>query len=256
MKRPFGLIDRRHPISRAAWRPSNVWLALPGQSGGNLLRDVVGGNHGTLTNGPTWGGEPDGRRAVNFDGTDDYVQFTGTGNMTAYTVAVRLKRTRSADYEVAVGDSVSGNSNAFGWGPSGATYLFVQTHGVQTFPSVSGTRALGEWQTMVLTTGQDKPIVATVNGVSTNVGTGSQFGTTAWDRIGARSGFNYGGPIQSVWLWNGVILSDSQAQAFCQEADAGFPTFLRRVSPVSWLVGTGGGGSAYGDASFFPAFGW
>lgn len=71
-------INRAHPLNRGrrAW-----WLALPGRNyGGARWLDLVGTNHGVLTNmasGATsgWSGtaRPGGRAQLRFDGADDYV---------------------------------------------------------------------------------------------------------------------------------------------------------------------------------------
>lgn len=66
------------PLFPELWRDC-VFAANPGLGpNGNTLRDWSGrGNHGTLTNGPTW--EPvGGRQALSFDGVDDYVSIPTT----------------------------------------------------------------------------------------------------------------------------------------------------------------------------------
>lgn len=54
-----------------------IVAAYPGWPvGGNTLYDVSGrGNHGTLTNGPTWTRGKFGEPAISFDGTNDYVSM-------------------------------------------------------------------------------------------------------------------------------------------------------------------------------------
>jgi hypothetical protein len=58
------------------WRPSRGTT-------GNTLIDSVRGNHGTLTNGPTWQASGSGL-ALSFDGTDDFV---GAGTNPIYAFA-------------------------------------------------------------------------------------------------------------------------------------------------------------------------
>lgn len=55
------------------------WMALPDQQRGNVFRDLCMRNHGTLTNGPTWGGalgRLGGWGSLACDGSDDYVQVS------------------------------------------------------------------------------------------------------------------------------------------------------------------------------------
>ena len=221
------------PVDReAAWNPSNVWFPLPHTSGSTTLFDPVGRNHGTLTNGPTWGGEPDGRRAVRFDGSDDYATFAEVSG-TAHTWAVRFLRERTGSYEELVGHT--SDNNRIGLSGFDASSITVKSiHDNSTWDDAHvGSRGAWAWQTAVVAWVSGVSTQATLNGVTLSKGSG-QSGTSKWARFG--NGFQ--GSIQSAWYWP-VALSDSQAVVFCQEADAGFPTLFRRVSPVSWFVGGG-----------------
>lgn len=80
-------VNKKHPLNRGliSW-----WLALPQGPRGGIFRDLMRRNHGTLTNGPTWGGalgRPGGWGSLDFDGTDDYVQITQVQFTGAFTVA-------------------------------------------------------------------------------------------------------------------------------------------------------------------------
>lgn len=54
------------------------WLTLPQRGRGNTFFDIAARYHGTLTNGPTWGGftHPGGYGSINFDGSNDSVDLT------------------------------------------------------------------------------------------------------------------------------------------------------------------------------------
>lgn len=72
-------VDVSAPLNRGlvSW-----WLALPQRIGGLKFWDLCNRNHGTLTNGPTWGGaigRPGGWGAISFDGSNDYVT-AGSGS--------------------------------------------------------------------------------------------------------------------------------------------------------------------------------
>ena len=61
---------------------------------GLTLRDWSGfGNHGTLTNGPTWAANQ-GKYAINFDGVDDWVDtsFKGLSSVVEFTISFWIKR--------------------------------------------------------------------------------------------------------------------------------------------------------------------
>lgn len=63
---------------RMAW-----WLTLQGGGyyGGTRLLDLMGENHGTLTNGPTWQsaqGRPGGSGSIDGDGTDKFIELPRT----------------------------------------------------------------------------------------------------------------------------------------------------------------------------------
>lgn len=70
------LLNRKHPLNRGLVAE---WAVLPGLAGGKYFYDIVGRNHGTLTNGPVWtpNSRPGGFASLGFDGSDDYVQMDG-----------------------------------------------------------------------------------------------------------------------------------------------------------------------------------
>lgn len=89
-----------HPLTRGlvAW-----WLPLPNNSGGSRLFDIRGTNHGTLTNGPTWGAvAPDGFGALSYTGTA-YVALPAISFGSELTISVWIRwaawQTSSAVYK-------------------------------------------------------------------------------------------------------------------------------------------------------------
>jgi hypothetical protein len=69
------LVNRACPLNRdlIGW-----WLTLPQQGKGNTLFDIAGTSHGTLTNGPTWGGalgRPGGFGSIRCASTNDGVNL-------------------------------------------------------------------------------------------------------------------------------------------------------------------------------------
>lgn len=71
------------------------WKVLEGLDGGKFLYDLIGNNHGTLTNGPLWSsamGRPGGSGSLSFDGIDDYVSVPNSSTLNvgtgAYTISL------------------------------------------------------------------------------------------------------------------------------------------------------------------------
>lgn len=78
-------LNRSHPLARGL---VSFWLPLPNIQGSRLF-DYAGGNHGTLTNGPTWTTGENGFGAVSLDGSDDHIVGTNTFGVSG-TVAVAV----------------------------------------------------------------------------------------------------------------------------------------------------------------------
>jgi hypothetical protein len=57
---------------------------------GNVWRDLAGSNNGTLTNGPTFSSANGG--SIVFDGSDDFVQYSGSFTVTAATFVTWIRR--------------------------------------------------------------------------------------------------------------------------------------------------------------------
>jgi Concanavalin A-like lectin/glucanases superfamily len=136
--------QRFHPLLRSlvAWYPTFPYLV-----GGLRWYDLAGSNHGTLTNGPTWGADSSGRfeGAVRFAPTDDNVTIPdapaidfGTGPFTvcfSLTVTTGLTvdseymlLSKSATYQGVQGWYIS--IYTFGAGATDYAIAFVVTAGV------------------------------------------------------------------------------------------------------------------------------
>lgn len=80
---PGNAVNRVAPLNRGlvGW-----WMVLPNRlgGGGNTFRDLMGRNHGTLTNGPTWSGfKPNGAfGSISFDGSNDSVNIPASACIT------------------------------------------------------------------------------------------------------------------------------------------------------------------------------
>jgi hypothetical protein len=96
---------------------------------------TVNGRNGTLTNGPTYSATNGG--SIVFDGTNDYVQCTGSLTVTAATFVTWIRRNGTAGdfdgilFSRGTGSNITGlnffTSNQLGyhWNAAGSTYLFA-----------------------------------------------------------------------------------------------------------------------------------
>lgn len=97
-------VNRQHPLAQGlvAW-----WLTVPGLDGGSKWYDLMGLNHGTLTNMAAstsgWGKTttPGGWGCLEFDGVNDYVNVLNTANLgvsSTYTLSAWMKPTTLSSY--------------------------------------------------------------------------------------------------------------------------------------------------------------
>ena len=118
-----------------------AWCASLGPTGGVLWDHSGFGNHGTLTNmvpGEDWV-VSDGRYAVDFDGTDDYVDLGAvtSGNLSALTISGWFYRSSSSD-SISLGwsDVLPERAYILVYGASNVAYWVVE-NGTNNFPTTS-----------------------------------------------------------------------------------------------------------------------
>jgi len=146
------------PLYPSLWKGCvGSWNPGLGPSG-LVLRDQSGlGNNGTLTNGPTWAASQ-GRYAMNFDGTDDYVSISNTTlndiapfsicwwenvvTLPAYPSRFRIKTSTGRDLGILRTDQTSYYGISLFNVSSGASKQFTTT------PSVAG--GVGVWRHFTL----------------------------------------------------------------------------------------------------------
>lgn len=231
---------RSHPLNRGkvAW-----WLALPGRDGGRQLYDLIGSNHGTLTNMTTaasgWRGttRPGGWGHILFDGTDDYVNLGsnpawsfGAGD---FTLAASFLSTDPAGFHVLIGKD----------DPASRQWIFAQsalTPGKLSFVSevnsaystTGGTSIVaGAWY-RALFTRRGTACSLYINGVldGTQNDPSIYSGTSETD-IGRRAYPGYeqpwSGAIDDIAAWTRGF-SDAEARADYDQSRLGYPGVLRR----------------------------
>ena len=151
---------------------------------GLVLRDWSSGqNNGTLTNGPTWG-VSDGRQALSFDGSNDYVTIAPSIILNDCTASVWVNPSIYTAYASVLNNDFNGQGGLqIGW--SGTTNKFMGGVKTTSFPYgsvASQASTLGRLTHLVLTrTGTANLIY--VDGIAGVVKTGGSGATTlnrAW----------------------------------------------------------------------------
>lgn len=139
---PGNAVNRSAPLNRGlvSW-----WMTLPNRlgGGGNTFRDLMGRNHGTLTNGPTWSGN---RRLGGFGsiaGTSAASSWVDCSRITqldgATRVTIRGWIYRSSTGSIAGFGRSPNTSNRVGiiWYSDGNLYFCVDTGAGQAYRSVA-----------------------------------------------------------------------------------------------------------------------
>lgn len=238
-----------HPLNDGlvAW-----WLPLKNTRGGSTLIDLVGGNHGTLTNGPAWDEGPNGFGAVEFASASsqavrvsqqvttvtDNVLMEALVRPTAFTTNATILNvgdgwTSALGYSISIGaDNDASGQNlmlllpGLAWVNLGSTAFPAAN---QWYHVVVG-RTNGTWQ-------------GWVNGVSSGATNGTTPGTPAarlaigsrWDGASNASNF-FNGQIAYAAV-RSVGPTQSIVEALYDQSLRGLPDTLRRLRPVAWYAG-------------------
>lgn len=234
-----------HPLNQSlvSW-----WLPLPNNSGGSRLFDLRGGNHGTLTSGPTWTAGPNGFGAVQFDGSNDYVdlgnapQLEITGHL---TLAAFVRTTDLSGYRELLQCAQGGspfNGYGFGTGSNGNKFGYWQN-------------GFSDWQNSGTDCKDDKYHLWTV---TVDSATGSfyldgrpdgTFSAGSRSASGQQKSIGAGANVPRylacklgcLWVYSRA-LSASEVAGLYDQTLRGHPDTLRRWTPRVWSFGTAGGG--------------
>lgn len=243
---PGSAVNFSSPLNRGL---ESWWLHLPNRlgGGGNTFRDLMRRNHGTLTNGPTWGGArgaPGNYGSLVFDGSDDYIALPAAApfNLPAFTIAALYRPTAVGSLQYLFAKDVSGQrSYSFGFGNTSGRLIFADHAGPNTIESGNTVVTAGDWQLSAVT----RPRIGGTASIYHNgkldwTGTSSgTFNQTNTPRIGGREfvGFTqpFGGNIASVWFYNRA-LSAAEVMALYQDSRAGYPTTLNWQRPRGYAA--------------------
>lgn len=262
-------VNWSHPLNRGlvSW-----WLAMP-HSGrrGLTWRDLCGRNHGTLTNGPVWGGAK-GRRggfaSLEFDGDNDRVDGASyPANTFPCTVTAWARSTVSPasfpDYIYEERNGSGFNGWAFYRNPN--FRLGLVFGGVVDYPMTSlawTTNSAWYFVAMAITGngGTATGYLSAANGggpllsESLSVGqTNSIPNTLSIGGIGVEAGFAFQGQIDSVRRYNHVLTAAEVFAVFDAER-RGNAGLLNRTRRTVVIPDEGGGGTVTVDYSSFKVF--
>jgi large repetitive protein len=209
---------------------------------GLVLRDWSGNqNNGTLTNGPTWE-TSGGRRALDFDGTNDYVDcgdINAIDGASAFTWSIWFKPNAWAN-----NDFVMEKGSVFTLGKhssiTGANGGFTISDGAWKPVNFATTPTLGTW-THVLATLSGATLSLYVDGVF--VASRADIGTVASSansfNIGGRSTFfPFNGQIADVRIYNRA-LSPSQIQTLAQRPGIAYERAPRKFYSLPAAASSG-----------------
>lgn len=237
-------VERSHPLNYGLF---GEWAVAPGIAGGGILRNLLGRNHGTLTNGPTWGGaqgRPGGFGAINLDGSDDCIVCPTVPVIPdngAFTLAAWLRNnsdssSASAQSVFNVGASGGNSPRLFlRWESSVSGWIFdtATTTLVNILGSATSFTA-GVWfHLAIASTGTSTQLYK--DGIAVGAaGTGAVKDTSTsdlfnWGRFRSGDVRPWGGTMDQLMLWTGRTLSDADVWRLYTE------TRLGNRARWSWL---------------------
>lgn len=191
------------------WRPSR------GPTG-NTLIDSVQGNHGTLTNGPTWQASGNGY-AISFDGTNDYVAINNLIRSLSVNVSIStwfLNRGNFTGYQALFDCGNAGSSrqlSCFLGGTSSELYVAIRSPAGGAAISLVSAMSLNVWTHLVLAY-NGTTTTAFLNGIASGSSTAvSGVSYTDFEfRIGGNpsgGGAAFNGLQDDTAIWNRTVSS-------------------------------------------------
>ena len=180
--------------------------------------DLINGNSGTLTNGPTFNGSAAG--SISFDGTDDYITTFGTGRVptsaAAYTVSVWCYRNRNnVGYEELLAQWTYANSgNSFYFGFNNSNVRFTDNWNDVT---VSGAGNTGVWMNLVGIYSVSNAYIYLNGSLSATFGSGFTYTGTGPFLIGRQGELTseyFGGRIANTLIYNRALSATEVLQNY------------------------------------------
>lgn len=212
------------------------WLADSPGSGGGTWFDLFSKRHGVLTNSPTWttGVRPGAFKALNLDGSDDYVAVSGSIVATSLTISCwAYITTRKANQGIVF--SRGTNVTGINVSPAATRLGYTWNDDVNSWTWEGGpTIPASEWAFLCMSVAPTVA-VAWVGTASSGLVSGTNsisHASTAIDslRIGGDS-FNQSsrsvvGKMNDIRIYNRALSQSDVAQLYV-ESCLGYPTALR-----------------------------
>lgn len=246
------ILNRKHPLNRGL---VGEWSVIPGLAGGKFLYDIVGRNHGTLINGPTWSsGRPGGFGSLNLAsasnqhvncGTSAELDITGSMTLGLWAKAVDWTL---GDQQLIAKDKDTGG-RAYTFDISGTTLRFYINGGGTSIATYDISTALtdGRWHWLVGRFDAGIHLALFIDGVMVSFDPGVESSipvATANLLLGRReyAGFEnpFNGSIDGAFIYNRA-LSDREIFNLYQESRAGNPhryywTHIEQLTGISYAT--------------------
>lgn len=244
-----------------------AWVAVPELAAGLTLFDLLNTgrgnpNHGTLTNGPTWGKASSGGAGLTFDGSNDYVDLgSGLSQPGDFTVAILATPASTGATAVALGRMLEQNpwpqnyvlyqqsgNWLFNIKDGGGTYRTATGAAVTTAPTLVAGTLSGSTQT-IYTNGSP--------GGSNTISGGPDTGGSQRLLIGGRwtgggADLPFSGSVDAAWLYNRALSAAEIRDLYDQSRrEWGQSEQYRWLDGVTYFLP--GGGSVSGSASITDA---
>ena len=217
------------------------WDCMPGLMGGSRLINLTrpgdkDGNHGTLTNGPTWQGalgRPGGYGSILFDAALNHRVTFAAINITAITYCAWVRLTEAGASYIAIVSNkktiLSLNSaSSINWWPDTDTTVVTQSY----------TFNIGQWYHAAATQ-NGTSYALYVNGLSVASGTTDAIdnGAGPLNCIGGydTGSFNFPGYIDAAMIYPNRALSASEIFALYEDSRHGSPETLNWISTRSYF---------------------
>jgi hypothetical protein len=238
-------IDIGQPVNRGC--PLNYglvswWLAMPHRWNGNTFFDIAGTNHGTLTNGPTWGGalgRPGGTGSLSGNGSVNGVPTALSIPNTAYTMMGWIRMNGTGDYPVLM-SSHGANWTAIRFFGGSTRLNLLHCDAVDLNVDVADALTTGVWY-HVAQTWNGATAKLYINGVEKLSGNSAAVPTGTID-IGydSSSGIRKLNANYDSLSVHNRGLSASEVLWSLDDSRRGYPLTLNRVSPLT-VFDVGGG---------------
>lgn len=247
-------VDQINPLSPQARGLVGCWSLNDGA--GTIARDLVSGNHGTLTNGPAWSVGQNGK-ALNFDGTNDYIQLPNTIAKLSGNAITICARVFVASFATQPTIFASDTSPTLGYGIN----LRFLTTGQIRFYNYTAAFFIDSNTAYSTNTLYDVAAVygnntywLYVDGVLEKTGSGASNGLGFGYRIGTANllAFYFAGRMSDVRIYNRALSADVVRDIYCRPQDlyqcprqiilprAGMP--LHVASAGHWIQSVQSGG--------------